>query len=160
MHTIRFTVIWVSRSPAVRRWHYSTQVDLWQIKSVTWTKAYRQKVSACCKLNVFGSLKSILTPILHFSAVLYTLSKQAKALSANKLHLQVNNRLQTLKIPEALQEQIDVSSSNGRLRKVWKYCDVIWVYSISDQLHIESIMSRWFQRSRRTIADVLQMFEL
>lgn len=45
----------------------------------------------------------------NFSAVLYTLSKQAKALSANKLHLQVNNRLQTLKIPEALQDQVDVS---------------------------------------------------
>lgn len=42
------------------------------------------------------------------SAILYTLSKQARALSANKLHFQVNNRLQTLKVPPGLQEQVDV----------------------------------------------------
>lgn len=41
-------------------------------------------------------------------AVLYTLSKQAKVLGANKLHLQVNNKLQTLKAPPGIQEQVDV----------------------------------------------------
>lgn len=40
---------------------------------------------------------------------MYTLSKQAKILSANKLHLQVNSRLQSLKVPPGLQEQVDVS---------------------------------------------------
>lgn len=44
-----------------------------------------------------------------YSAVLYTLSKQAKVLSANKLYLQVNNRLQSLKAPPGIQEQVDVS---------------------------------------------------
>lgn len=47
--------------------------------------------------------------IIFFSAVLYTLSKQAKVLSANKLYLQVNNRLQSLKVPPGIQEQVDVS---------------------------------------------------
>lgn len=41
-------------------------------------------------------------------AVLYTLSKQAKVLGANKLHLQVNNKLQNLKPPAGLQDQVDV----------------------------------------------------
>lgn len=41
-------------------------------------------------------------------AVYYTLSKQAKVLGANKLHLQVNNKLQTLKAPSGIQEQVDV----------------------------------------------------
>lgn len=45
----------------------------------------------------------------YFSAVLFTLTKQAKLLGANKLHLQVNNRLQTLKPPPGMQEPIDVS---------------------------------------------------
>lgn len=48
--------------------------------------------------------------IYTFSAVLYTLSKQAKALSSNKLHFQVNKRIQALKIPSNLQEQVDVMS--------------------------------------------------
>lgn len=43
------------------------------------------------------------------STVLYTLSKQSKVLGANKLHLQVNNRLQSLKAPPGMQEQVDVS---------------------------------------------------
>lgn len=43
------------------------------------------------------------------SAILYTLSKQAKVLAANKLHLQVNNRLQSLKAPPGIQDQVDVS---------------------------------------------------
>lgn len=46
---------------------------------------------------------------LHSSAVLYTLAKQAKELNYKKLNLQVNNRLQKLRIPSALQEQVDVS---------------------------------------------------
>lgn len=47
--------------------------------------------------------------VLVFSAILYTLSKQAKVLSANKLHLQVNNRLQSLRAPPGIQDQVDVS---------------------------------------------------
>lgn len=49
---------------------------------------------------------------LHFdvsSAVLFTLAKQAKLLQANKLCLVVNKRLQSLKPPAGVQEQIDVS---------------------------------------------------
>lgn len=44
-----------------------------------------------------------------FSAVLYTLAKQAKELNYKKLNLQVNNRIQKLRVPSALQEQVDVS---------------------------------------------------
>lgn len=40
---------------------------------------------------------------------MYTLSKQAKVLSANKLHLQVSSRLEALKVPAGMQEQVDVS---------------------------------------------------
>lgn len=40
--------------------------------------------------------------------LLYTLSKQCKVLGANKLNFQVNNKLQTLKPPFGLQEQVDV----------------------------------------------------
>lgn len=46
---------------------------------------------------------------MFFSAVLYTLAKQAKELNYKKLNLQVNNRIQKLRIPSALQEQVDVS---------------------------------------------------
>lgn len=46
---------------------------------------------------------------LHLSAVLYTLAKQAKELNYKKLNLQVNNRIQKLRVPSALQEQVDVS---------------------------------------------------
>lgn len=44
---------------------------------------------------------------LHSRAVLFTLSKQAKALEANKLCLQINKRLQALKPPPTVQDQID-----------------------------------------------------
>lgn len=47
-------------------------------------------------------------------AVYYTLSKQAKVLGANKLHLQVNNKLQTLKAPNGIQEQVDVNFMTSR----------------------------------------------
>lgn len=46
---------------------------------------------------------------LNSSAVLYTLAKQAKELNYKKLNLQVNNRIQTLRVPPNLQEQVDVS---------------------------------------------------
>lgn len=46
---------------------------------------------------------------VYFSAILYTLAKQAKELNYKKLNLQVNNRIQTLRVPAALQEQVDVS---------------------------------------------------
>lgn len=46
---------------------------------------------------------------IHFSAILYTLAKQAKELNYKKLNLQVNNRIQKLRVPSALQEQVDVS---------------------------------------------------
>lgn len=47
-------------------------------------------------------------------AVYYTLSKQAKILGANKLHLQINNKLQTLKAPNGIQEQVDINIMNSR----------------------------------------------
>jgi intraflagellar transport protein 122 len=43
-------------------------------------------------------------------AIFYTLSKQAKVLGANKLHLQINNKLQSLKPPPSIQDQVDVRS--------------------------------------------------
>lgn len=43
-----------------------------------------------------------------YSSVLFTLAKQAKLLQANKLCLLVNKRLQSLKPPVGVQEQIDV----------------------------------------------------
>lgn len=45
----------------------------------------------------------------NYSSVLFTLAKQAKLLQANKLCLLVNKRLQSLKPPAGVQEQIDVS---------------------------------------------------
>ncbi|CAO1305157.1 unnamed protein product [Diamesa tonsa] len=47
-------------------------------------------------------------------AVYYTLSKQAKVLGANKLHLQINNKLQSLKAPPGIQEQVDINIMNSR----------------------------------------------
>jgi intraflagellar transport protein 122 len=47
-------------------------------------------------------------------AVYYTLSKQGKVLGANKLHLQINNKLQSLKAPNAIQEQVDINILNSR----------------------------------------------
>lgn len=47
-------------------------------------------------------------------AVYYTLSKQAKVLGANKLHLQINNKLQSLKAPSGIQEQVDINIMNSR----------------------------------------------
>ncbi|KAG5666409.1 hypothetical protein PVAND_014438 [Polypedilum vanderplanki] len=46
--------------------------------------------------------------------VYYTLSKQAKVLGANKLHFQINNKLQQLKAPNGIQEQVDVNIMNSR----------------------------------------------
>lgn len=61
----------------------------------------------CSKFEFLNEKKKF--SCIHYSAVLYTLSKQAKVLSANKLYLQVNNRLQSLKAPAGIQEQVDVS---------------------------------------------------
>ncbi|XP_053684288.1 intraflagellar transport protein 122 homolog [Sabethes cyaneus] len=47
-------------------------------------------------------------------AIYYTLSKQAKVLGANKLHLQINNKLQSLKVPAGIQEQVDISYITSR----------------------------------------------
>ena len=47
-------------------------------------------------------------------AIYYTLSKQAKVLGANKLHLQVNNKLQSLKAPPGVQEQVDINYITSR----------------------------------------------
>lgn len=51
-------------------------------------------------------------------AVFYTLAKQAKVLGANKLHLQINNKLQTFKAPIGIQEQVDVNFINSRASSV------------------------------------------
>ncbi|XP_037937685.1 intraflagellar transport protein 122 homolog [Teleopsis dalmanni] len=50
-------------------------------------------------------------------AVLFTLAKQAKFLHANKLCLVVNKRLQSLKPPAGIQEQIDVNYLNSKACK-------------------------------------------
>lgn len=50
---------------------------------------------------------SINSNFFHSRAVLFTLSKQAKALEANKLCLQINKKLQALKPPPTVQDQID-----------------------------------------------------
>lgn len=77
----------------------------------------REPFTSSEPLTLFGTARFVANLIdgaippkgISLFAVFYTLSKQAKALGANKLHLQVNNRLQALKPPAALQEQIDVS---------------------------------------------------
>ncbi|XP_067643813.1 intraflagellar transport protein 122 homolog isoform X2 [Eurosta solidaginis] len=50
-------------------------------------------------------------------AVLFTLAKQAKLLKANKLCLVVNKRLQSLKPPAGVQEQIDINYLNSKACK-------------------------------------------
>ncbi|XP_055909537.1 intraflagellar transport protein 122 homolog [Eupeodes corollae] len=50
-------------------------------------------------------------------ALYYTLSKQAKLLDANKLCLQVNKKLQTLKPPAGIQEQIDINYLSSKACK-------------------------------------------
>ncbi|XP_039966152.1 intraflagellar transport protein 122 homolog [Bactrocera neohumeralis] len=50
-------------------------------------------------------------------AVLFTLAKQAKLLQANKLCLVVNKRLQSLKPPAGVQEQIDINYLNSKACK-------------------------------------------
>jgi len=68
------------------------------------------KVSACCKLRAqIAKVERESTEILSSSSVLFTLAKQAKFLQANKLCLLINKRLQSLKPPAGVQEQIDVS---------------------------------------------------
>lgn len=79
-----------------------------------------------------------------FSAVLYTLAKQAKELNYKKLNLQVNNRIQTLRVPPNLQEQVDVCSISilcdfvavvivDEIRLMVFY--LIFVFLFADQLH-------------------------
>lgn len=46
---------------------------------------------------------------MFLSAVLYTLSKQARILGANKLSKQLLDRIQTLRIPTKFMEQVEVS---------------------------------------------------
>lgn len=83
---------------------------MWLIKS-TLTEEYLPRESACCKffLAQTMAISTTIFIIFRLSAILYTLSKQAKVLAANKLHLQVNNRLQSLKAPPGIQDQVDVS---------------------------------------------------
>ncbi|XP_013114597.2 intraflagellar transport protein 122 homolog [Stomoxys calcitrans] len=50
-------------------------------------------------------------------AVLFTLAKQSKFLQANKLCLVVNKRLQSLKPPAGVQEQIDINYLNSKACK-------------------------------------------
>lgn len=84
---------------------------------------------------------------------MYTLSKQAKVLQANKLHLQVSSRLQALKIPPAMQEQVDVS-----MKEPQKPSNISLIWSqFVDKHHVQSFVPRWFQRSWRIATDVLQM---
>ncbi|XP_037909163.1 intraflagellar transport protein 122 homolog isoform X2 [Hermetia illucens] len=76
-------------------------------------------------LTLFNASRFILNEIgnrrppkgVSLFAVLYTLSKQAKALDANKLYFQINKRLQTLKPPANIQEQIDINYLNSKACK-------------------------------------------
>jgi intraflagellar transport protein 122 len=49
-------------------------------------------------------------------AILYCLSKQARKLGANKLAKQILDKIQTLKIPQKFQEQVEIASIAARAR--------------------------------------------
>lgn len=54
--------------------------------------------------------------IYYFSAVLYCLSKQARKLGANKLAKQLLDRMQSLRIPQKFQEQVEIATIAARAR--------------------------------------------
>lgn len=64
-----------------------------------------------CEYSLYICLRKLKKhQIINFySAIFYTLSKQAKSLGASKLHLQTNIKLQSLKPPHGVQDQIDAS---------------------------------------------------
>lgn len=95
---------------------------------------------------------------------MYTLAKQAKELNYKKLNLQVNNRIQKLRVPSALQEQVDVSEDilgylesieaiSGHFDSFHACYMCIYVnncsfnsvasFSVLDKLHCESGLSGW-----------------
>lgn len=82
----------------------------------------REPFTSSPPLTLFNTSRFIANQIIGSSppkgislfAIYYTLSKQAKVLGANKLHLQINNKLQTLKAPSGIQEQVDINIMNSR----------------------------------------------
>lgn len=110
--TTPFIAILPNRSLVIRHWRYSTPVVMSLIK-LALAEVCRPLESVCCKYHLylcvihFYGPNNIDVSTFH-SAIMYTLSKQAKVLQANKLHLQVSSRLQTLKVPQGMQEQVDV----------------------------------------------------
>ena len=81
----------------------------------------REPFTSSPPLTLFNTSRFIVNQIsgspprgVSMFAVFYTLSKQAKVLGANKLHLQINNKLQTLKAPPGIQEQVDINIMNSR----------------------------------------------
>lgn len=97
------TTILRNRLPVILQLVYSTPVDILPTK---WSPRNHQEESAWCKFCI-SLLSSLIEITLHSRAVLFTLSKQAKALEANKLCLQINKKLQALKPPPTVQDQID-----------------------------------------------------
>lgn len=60
--------------------------------------------------------QTINVPLINNSAILYCLAKQAKKLGANKLAKQLFDRIQSLRIPQKFQEQVEVSTISSRAR--------------------------------------------
>lgn len=49
-------------------------------------------------------------------AILYTLAKQARKLGANKLAKQLFDKIQSLRIPQKFQEQVEIATIASRAR--------------------------------------------
>ncbi|XP_055378562.1 intraflagellar transport protein 122 homolog [Condylostylus longicornis] len=85
----------------------------------------REPFTSYSSMSLFNTSRYIANEIEHkrppkgvsLFAVFYTLSKQAKVLKANKLYFQINKKLQTLKPPSNMQEQIDINFLNSKACK-------------------------------------------
>lgn len=82
----------------------------------------REPFTSSPPLTLFNTARFIVNQIgnepppkgVSLFALYYTLSKQAKILGSMKLHLMINNKLQNLKTPAGIQEQVDMSIINSR----------------------------------------------
>jgi intraflagellar transport protein 122 len=82
----------------------------------------REPFTSSPPLTLFNTARFIVNQIgnepppkgISLFALYYTLSKQAKILGSMKLHLMINNKLQNLKAPAGIQEQVDMSIINSR----------------------------------------------
>lgn len=87
----------------------------------------REPFTSCPPLTLFNTSRFIANQVENDSppngcsmfAILYTLSKQAKVLGANKLHSQVNNKLQQLKVPIGIQDQVQVRRITNNLSNIF-----------------------------------------